>query len=335
MPANDRRRRDDDDDYEDDRPRSRRRDDDDGDDRPRKRRREDDDDEDYEDDRPRRREAKSNGLATAGLILGILSLCTVGLSGIPAVICSLLALGKPGGRGAAIAGLVLGGLGTLGGIGLVVLAFTGGLDAVRYSAGRQKDANNMKQIGLAMFNSEAVTGRMSAPYAQDNFGKINRDLSWRVAMLPYIEQDNLYRQFDLSQAWNSPKNRPLSNTAIRTYTSPFSGEVASTQTPYRVFYGGGAMFDEDGKPVRLVDIKDGTSNTIMAAHAAEQVSWAEPRELRYDPNAPVPQLWAKDAKGTQVLMADGSVRFVPNTVSEQTLRAAITRAGGEMMGADW
>ncbi len=65
--------------------------------------------------------------------------------------------------------------------------------------------------------------------------------------------------------------------------------MASTQTPYRVFYGGGALFDEDGGPVRLWGITDGTSNTIMAVHAAEQVPWAEPRELKYSPDAPLPK----------------------------------------------
>ncbi len=340
MPANDRpwdkKSRNDDDD--DDRPRRRNRDDDDDDaeearERPRRRPREEDDDDDYEHDHPRGRQKPkpSNGLAVAGLILGILSPFTCGLASIPAIICSLLALGKPTGRGMAIAGLLLGGLGAI--VGVVGGYF--GFRGYEGARDRMKDQNNMKQIGLAFHSQHDSTGRMVAPFAQDTRVGINRELSFRVGLLPYIEQEHLYRQFDTAQAWDSPKNRPLSNTAISTYTSPYGAERASTQTPYRVFYGGGALFDEKGGPVRFAEVTDGLSNTIMFVHAAEQVPWAEPRELLYNPNGPLPQLWSKDMPGTHVVLADGSVRFVRKTVSERTLRSLITKSGGEFVGGDW
>ena len=130
MPANNRSR--DDDDFDDDRPRRRKREDDEDDDRPRKRKRDEDDD--YDHDHPRGRAPESNGLATAGLILGILSFCG-GVAGIPAVICSLLALGKPTGRGLAITGLLLGGLGMLVWAGIAVVLFTGGWEAMQFAGG--------------------------------------------------------------------------------------------------------------------------------------------------------------------------------------------------------
>ncbi len=319
------------DDDDDDRPRRRRdRDDDEEDDRPRRRDRDDDDF-----DRPPQRAAPSNGLATAGVILGVLSICTAGLAGLPAIICSALALGKPGGRGAAITGLILGLVGTLLGVGVLVLLFTGGLDAINYARARPRDQNNMKQIGLAFHNQHDTQGQMAGPYARSPQGAVNRELSFRVGLLPFIEQGNLAVQFDMTQGWNSPRNRPHSNTPIATFTSPYGEERASTQTPYRVFYGGGALFNEDGKPISLMAITDGTSNTILTVHAAEQVAWAEPREFLYSPTTPLPNLWPKERPITHVLMADGSVRMLRKTVSERTLRSAITRAEGEMMGADW
>ncbi len=313
---------------EDDRPRRQPRDERDEDDRPRRRPRDEDDD--YEHDRPRERPQPSNGLAIAGLILGILAFCTVGLTGIPALICSGLALRKPTGRGLAVAGLLTGGLGTLAGIGLAVFIFMKAGSASE----RMRDSNNMKRLGFAMHGQHDSTGRMTAPFAQDG-GQVNRNLSFRVGLLPYIEQDNLYKQFDKSQAWDSPKNQQYSNIPIATFTSPYGAERASTQTPYRVFYGGGALFNEDGKPTSFAFVSDGTSNTIMMVHAAEHVPWAAPRELLYNPTGPLPQLWAKDMTGTQILMADGSVRFVSKNVSERTLRNAITRSGGEVLGEDW
>ena len=170
---------------------------DDDNDRPRRRPRDDDDD--Y--DRPRERAAqKSNGLATASLILAVLALCTGPLTGIPALICGALALTKPGGRGVAITGLVLGLLFTVG----IPLLLLPAVWKVREVVGRQKDTNNMKQICLAVHGQNDANGQFIAPYARDNRGGVNRDLSWRVELLPYVEQGFLYSQFDTSQAWNSP-----------------------------------------------------------------------------------------------------------------------------------
>jgi prepilin-type processing-associated H-X9-DG protein len=315
------------DDY-DDRPRRARRDDrDDDDDRPRRGRRDGD-----EGDRAR---SQSNGLAVAGLILGILSFVTLCLTGVPAVICSLLALGKPVGRGLAIAGLILGLLGTVAGIGLGVWAYTTGVERVRLTAMRLKDQNNMKQVGLGMHAAHDRQHGWSQ-YARDDFGKTNTGLSFRVELLPYIEQAHLYRKFNVQEPWDGPTNRSPSNTPIGTYTTPYDGEAPSTKTPYRVFVGGGAIFEENGSSVSLLQIRDGTSNTILAVHAAEQVPWAEPRELKYDPKGPLPKFGhPAQTGGFNVLMADGSVHFVTDKVSERNLRLAITKDDGQVLPFDW
>jgi hypothetical protein len=110
----------------------------------------------------------------------------------------------------------------------------------------------------------------------------------------------------------------------------------TVNTPYRVFYGGGAWFEEDGKGIDIRDIPDGTANTILVVHAAEEVPWAAPRELRYDPNGPLPELGRNTKpRGFNVTMGDGSVRFVTDKVSEQTIRALITKKGGERVDFDW
>jgi len=343
------RERNDRDDYDDDRPRRRDRD---YDERPRRPNRDDAD-----------RPAASNGLANASLVLGVLALlltlvgiafivggdsdswaamlgaltmCVSGLIGLPAIICGGIGMTRRVRRGAATCGLLLGIFGVFAGISGFGYSLFESVGKVRQAAARMQDQNNLKQIGIALHAQHDSTLGMHAPYAQDFTGKVNTDLSWRVGILPYIEQQSLYNSFDLMQPWDSAKNKSLSNTPIRTYTSPFDGPEPSVNTPYRVFYGGGAMFNEDGKPVRWTDVTDGLSNTIMAAGAVEQVPWAQPRELKYDPNGPLPKLGhAKLRRGFQVLMADGSARFVSDKVSETTLRRLITRAEGQDPGADW
>jgi prepilin-type processing-associated H-X9-DG protein len=322
-------------DRDDDRPR--RRDDDDDrddreDDRPRRRRYEDDDD--Y--DRPRRRGgAKTeggNGLAIAGLILGILAFCT-GITALPGLICSGLALTKPTGRGMAIAGLILNILGGLVMVGGMFYAIT----KVRSAAVRMTDQNNMKQIGLGMHSEYDTNGFGLSQYARDSTGRVQTGSSFRVWILPYIEQGALYKRYDLSQPWDGPTNRSVSNTPLKVYTSPYDGPEPSANTPYRVYVGGGAIFsEEDRKGVKLTSITDGTANTILLVHAAEYVPWAEPRELRYSPNSPLPRIGhTAQPEGSNVLFADGSVRFIRTTVSERTMRALITRAEGEVIGADF
>jgi prepilin-type processing-associated H-X9-DG protein len=298
------------------------RDRDDDDDRPRRRRRDDDDD-DF-DDRPRRRresgdDGPSNGLATAGLILGILSLCTGPLAGGPALICAGLALGKPRGRGAATAGLVLGAIGTL------VLPIVGYLllipavSKVRDAAARMNDQNNLKMISIGATNHENATGK---------FPPAAGELSWRVHILPYIEQENVYRQFDVKQPWDAPANKRLAGTQVKTYVSA-ADPPGTTETRYRVFVGPGTLYEPGKPPPVLAQIQDGSSNTIFAVEAGDTVPWPQPKELQYDRNGPLPALGVPRRKGFNVAMADGSVKFVSDKVSPEVIRGGIEPNDGK------
>jgi prepilin-type processing-associated H-X9-DG protein len=209
---------------------------------------------------------------------------------------------------------------------------------VRNAATRAKDANSMRQIGLAMHAEHDRYGGVFAPFAHEEQTSrlTGSELSARVSRLPYLEQQSLYRQFDLRQGWDSPRNRSASDTTVATYQSPFDvGDQQLANTPYRSFVGGGAMFSEDGKPVPLTTVTDGMANTIMMVNGVESVPWAAPRELRYDPAGPIPAFWRKDIGGTNVLMADGSVRFIRDHVPETTLRLLITKADGQPIPGDF
>jgi prepilin-type processing-associated H-X9-DG protein len=254
---------------------------------------------DYEDyDRPRKKSGTSTGLII-GVVVGVALL----------VMC--------------------------GGGALLIALLLPAISKVREAAARTSDSNNLKQIGLGMHNDHDVINQWTVPYAHDARGNVHKGLSFRVSLLPYLEQDDLYRSFDLTQPWDSARNRPFSDTVVLPYRAVYD-QTPGVSTPYRAFVGGGAMFNEDGSPVRLVDVKDGTMNTIMLVHATEQVPWAQPKELPYNPNAPLPALGhASQPGGYNVLMADGSVRFVQSRTPEHVIRGLITRAGGEELPPDW
>jgi hypothetical protein len=206
---------------------------------------------------------------------------------------------------------------------------------VREAARRSASTNNLKQLGIALHNYHDANGRFPPAYVVDKAGKPL--YSWRVLILPYIEQDAIYKKWKLDEAWDSPNNKPLSDLAIKVFNDP--AREASNKTPYRVFYGNGAMFDA-GKPgpmaggTRLQDVTDGTSNTFMVMDAREEVPWAAPQELPFDPKKPLPPLGAPGRQLFLALMGDGSVRAIAHGLAEETLKAYITRNGGEVIPPD-
>jgi hypothetical protein len=213
-------------------------------------------------------------------------------------------------------------------------AIAAGIREMRESADRARDSNNLKQIVLAMHNFNDATGNLPAHAIYSKDGKPL--LSWRVAILPYIEQDQLYKEFRLDEPWDSEHNKKLIPKMPQIYVSPKSTANEPGRTHYQVFVGGGAPWQRGAAGPNIPrTFVDGTSNTIMIAEAGEAVPWTKPDDLPYDPAKPLPKLGLTVDKSFLVAMADGSVRWVKRSVTEKTLRAAITAAGGEILGPDW
>ncbi len=82
------------------------------------------------------------------------------------------------------------------------------------------------------------------------------------------------------------------------------------------------------------DITDGTSNTIMVIDTGDDhaVVWTKPEDWEVDPEPKTEGIFKSHLdRGTNVVMADGSVRFLRETIAPATLRLLLTRAGGEMI----
>ena len=204
---------------------------------------------------------------------------------------------------------------------------------VRMIAGSSKSANNMKQMGLAFHTYADANGKMPGAAICDANGKPL--LSWRVTLLPYMEQDSLYRQFKLDEPWDSASNKPLIEKMPKLYVDP---RVATKpgETVYKVFVGKDAILDwTQGKDFPA--ITDGSSNTILAIEGGAGVVWTKPEELEFDAAKPLPKLDLPGGlKVINVLMADGSVRRIDlGKVSEKTLKIAIGASDGEPLPPDW
>ena len=146
----------------------------------------------------------TSGKAIASLVLGLFSFVCFLITGLPAIIFGCLAMsdinqsrGRLKGSGLAITGIVLGAFGSLFMTAALLLP---AVQSAREAARRAQCVNNLKQIGLAMHNFHAQKNHFPAAAIVDKAGKPL--LSWRVAILPYIEQESLYQQFHLDEPWD-------------------------------------------------------------------------------------------------------------------------------------
>jgi prepilin-type processing-associated H-X9-DG protein len=225
-----------------------------------------------------------------------------------------------------------------------MLAHAAGM--MKISSNRIKSQNNLKQIGLSFHNYNDTYGRLPAQAICDPNGKPL--LSWRVAILPYIEQDQLYRQFKLDESWDSEHNKKLITLMPETYKLPgdkAKHELASTY--YQVFVGPHAAFEfpqkGDFKQVGLTigrtlmpaSFLDGTSNTIWLAEAATAVPWTKPDDLTYDPNKAPPKLGYFFNNRCNVGFADGSVRGLRKDLKDDIWHLLIQRDDGQVLPPDF
>jgi hypothetical protein len=187
---------------------------------------------------------------------------------------------------------------------------------VREAAGRTQSSNNLKQIGLAMHNYHDSYGSFPPAYTASKAGKPL--LSWRVHILPFIEQNNLYNQFHLDEPWDSEHNKKLIPLMPKVYRSPASN-AAPGMTTYLTIRGENTAFP-GAKGVKLTTITDGLSNTVMAVEASDRkaVIWTRPDDLPLDEKNPRDGLGPPWPGGILVLFCDGSVRMVGAGLAPQT-----------------
>jgi hypothetical protein len=188
--------------------------------------------------------------------------------------------------------------------------------------------NNLKQIVLAMINS-ADTNRGTMPGdIRTADGKAL--LSWRVAILPYLEQVELYKKFKLDEAWDSEANKKLIEKMPRLY-APIRVKAKAGETFYQVFTGESTLFNPKMAARYPASITDGTANTALVFEAGDPVIWTKPADMPFDPKKDLPKLGGLFDGVCHVAMCDGSVFRMKKDPDAELLRALITPRGGEIL----
>lgn len=221
-------------------------------------------------------------------------------------------------------------------LGILVALLLPAVQASREAARRAQCRNNLQQIALALHNYHDVYKSFPPAITYSADGQPLH--SWRVLLLPYLDQQGLYGQYNLNEPWNGPGNSQLLARMPPVYACP-SGLPAMGVTHYAVPVGNKTMFPPD-RGVRMSEITDGTSNTLMVVEThGSGLNWMAPVDLPSGAGMPETQPTTPSSLhsgGFQAAFADGSVRFLGNTLAPPSLDALLTRDAGDLVApGDW
>ena len=226
-------------------------------------------------------------------------------------------------------------------IGIMIALLLPAVEHAGSAARRCQCSNNLKQIGLALHNYKDEYGCFPPPFVADGEGRPMH--SWRVLILPFIEQTQLYEQYNFDEPWNSAANLKLLDMRPYAYSCPEDQVVKSQRLPrttaYLAIVGPDTAWPE-GEVTTLADITDGTNDTLLVVEASPSgVFWTEPRDLHTLQAAPGVNkagqgISSRHEGGANACFADGSVKFLPNDLSRTVWQALTTIDGGESVGRD-
>ena len=191
--------------------------------------------------------------------------------------------------------------------------------------------NNLKMIGIAIHSYHDTNGKMPADVV-DKDGKAI--LSWRVLLLPYLEEEKLYKEFQLGEPWDSKVNKALIEKLPKVY-APIRVKAEKGHTFYRGFNGADTTFEAGKKLAIPQSFPDGMSNTIAVVEAGEACMWSKPDDLPYDATKVLPKLGGLFEGDFHVLLMDGSVmKGHEKMMNTDEFRKLVTRSDGMVVNIE-
>ena len=161
-------------------------------------------------------------------------------------------------------------------VGMLVSLAMPKISQMRDRPRREACLQNLKRIGLAMQAYHQTHGCFPPPFLADKSGKPQH--SWRVLILPFLDEQALYARYRFDEPWNSTHNMALADQMPAIYRCP-SETASGPKTSYAMLVGPHA-FSDGSTPRRMSDIKKRLSSIIMVAEAADEgINWLEPRDL--------------------------------------------------------
>lgn len=236
----------------------------------------------------------------------------------------------------------------------------GGPASPKQAAALAASVANLKRIGLALHNYHTAFNAFPPAVVYGPDGKPWH--SWRVLILPYLDAQPLFSEYDFRQPWDSPKNLKVldrmpavyrdpvygvANGHFTNYAAPSGRKAGKMQTPTALVPGPrmkdakGPVDFRDPNGTSLRTVFDGTSNTIAVGPVGEdrKIPWTKPDDIPVAVTVPAPgkpggfaaPYQSGGARVAPVLMLDGSVRLIPETIDPDQLAGLVTTQGGEIV----
>ncbi len=237
---------------------------------------------------------------------------------------------RPSGSNSGLVIAVIIGVGIVGCLmcaGLLVALLLPAVQSAREAARRMQSSNNMKQIALALHNYDSAYGSFPPAYTEDDNG--NRLHSWRTLILPFIGQQTIYEQIDLSKPWDDPVNLPFSEVEVATYRNP-SANIPGNMTIYVAVVDPNGVFS-GAQPHKISEIVDGTSSTLLVVETdpASAVNWMSPEDIDIENFQNLANVRTAHVGGVNCAMCDGAVIFLSSQTDPALRKSLVERNDGQ------
>jgi hypothetical protein len=227
-----------------------------------------------------------------------------------------------------LAGVILGALGCLS----LFAIISQHLSPYRDPAKGPRCKLNLKRIALALRDYHDTWGSFPPAVTYSTDGRPMH--SWRVLVLPFLDQNSLYDWYNFKDPWNSPANSAVTASMPMVFACPQNHEGALPGHTHYVALEGPQTVMNSKQPSRMQDILDGPNNTILLVEArSSQIHWAEPKDFDISQaTGPAPNgMSSFHTGGFQAALADGSLRFLRESVGIRWFKGASTVNGGEQL----
>ena len=224
------------------------------------------------------------------------------------------------------------------GMGVVLIK---AVSEAREAARGSQCRGNLSQLSMALLNYHDTYKSLPPAYIADADGKPMH--SWRVLILPFLNERDVYEQYDFDEPWNGPNNQKLADKInLYSFQCPTGPNLnASLMTDYVVVVGSTTAFPES-QSIAFDAAEDGRENTILIAETANSnIHWMEPRDLRFDEMSFVvndpqrPSISSPHSSGPAVVFADSITAYrLDNSLRPTSLRSLTTVAGYEPVSRD-
>jgi len=182
---------------------------------------------------------------------------------------------------------------------------------------------NLRWIGLALANRESTY--RSLPTSENMFENSPHPYSWRVAILPFIEQASLYNEYRFDEPWDSESNKKVLQQMPSVFRHPLAPKDTTT-TSVVMSTGTGTAFPGN-KPVKLSDITDGTSDTIFVVESKSNIPWTKPEDLKLSPDADFKSIGGFYSNCFFAVFGDGEVKCIQHSDGKDKIWAMFTANG--------